>query len=285
MKRRAILVISVALAIAAIGCGKKEKETNKIQVVKAQTGLVMRQAPDLNSPKVTLVPYGEEVEVVEEQASAVEINSVSGKWKKVTWKENTAWVFGGFLKEKEINSPDIAIERYYKMGITLEELLKQYKEHQNDQAKFDKLVKNDLLENYKSIMTGSELATWTSAINEGSMFSGYFAEIYSGLSATKIVSKKEEKINEDELRVSLTVKEEEPYNLEFGPDLKSIIKTYNVKNITQDEFNKKTAGKNDTELHFTIHRNVEQTFTMKLMKGSWYITKIDRKVIDSEILF
>jgi len=287
MKKGTIIILAAALAIAITGCGKKEKEKEikKTLMVKAQAGLVMRQAPDSNSPKVTLVPYGEDVEVIEEQAAAVEISGISGKWTKVTWNGNTAWVFGGFLKEREINTPDSAIDRYYKMGTTLEGLLKQYKQFENDQAKFDKLVKNDLLENYKSIMTGPELATWTSAINGGSMFSGYFAEIYSGLSATKTVSKKEEKIKDDELKIVLTIKEEEPYNLEFGPDLKTIVKTYNVKNITQADFDKKIAGINDTELRFTTRTNAEQTFNMQLIKGSWYIKKIERKLIDSEIIF
>ena len=113
MKRVTIIILAAALAIAVTGCGKKEKEqeAKKTLIVKAQGGLVMRQAPDPNSPKVTLIPYGEDVEVIEEQGAAVEIGGVSGKWTKVTWNGNTAWVFGGFLKEREINTPDSAIDR------------------------------------------------------------------------------------------------------------------------------------------------------------------------------
>lgn len=285
MKKISILILSAALAIAITGCGKKEIEAKKTLIVKAQSGLVMRQAPDTGSAKVSLIPYGEEVEVIEEQGSSVEISGVSGKWTKVAWKGNSAWVFGGFLKEKEINSPDSAIDRYYRMGNTLQELVKQYEKFQDDQVKFDKLVKTELIENYKSIMTGPELKVWTGAVNEGSVFSGYFAQIYSGLSNTEIVSRKEEKIKDDELKIIAIVKEEEPYNLEFSPDLKTIVKTYNVKNITQADFDKKIAGIDDTELQFTIKTNAEQTFSMVLIKGSWYIKKINRKVIDSEIVF
>lgn len=285
MKTKFILVLSVALTIAITGCGKKEQETKKILIVKAQGGLVMRQAPDPGSPKVTLVPYGDEVEVIEEQATAVVISGVSGKWTKVTWNGNTAWVFGGFLKEREINSPDSAIDKYYKMENTLYELIKKYKHTENDIDKYNSLVKNDLIENYKAIMTGAELTLWINSIKEGSLNSGYFAQMYNGLSKTQIISKKEEKTKEDELKIVLKIKDEDPYNLEFAPDLKTVVEKYKVKNITQAEFDKKTAGVDDTELRFTIRSNAEQTFILQLIKGSWYIKNADRKLIDSEIVF
>lgn len=285
MKTKFILVLSVALTIAITGCGKKEQETKKTVIVKAQGGLVMRQAPDPGSPKVTLVPYGDEVEVIEEQATAVVISGVSGKWTKVTWNGNTAWVFGGFLKEREINSPDSAIDKYYKMENTLYELIKKYKHTENDIDKYNSLVKNDLIENYKAIMTGAELTLWINSIKEGSLNSGYFAQMYNGLSKTQIISKKEEKTKEDELKIVLKIKDEDPYNLEFAPDLKTVVEKYKVKNITQAEFDKKTAGVDDTELRFTIRSNAEQTFILQLIKGSWYIKNADRKLIDSEIVF
>ncbi|GEM_PF-2802146 len=285
MRRETIIILAAALAIATTGCGKKEQEAKKTLIVKAQNGLVMRQSPDPNSPKVTLVPYGDEVEVIEEQSAAVDINGVSGKWTKATWNGNTAWVFGGFLKEREINTPDSAIDKYYKMENTLYDLIKKYKHTENDIDKYNTLVKNDLIDNYKAIMTGPELTLWINSIKEGSLNSGYFAQMYNGLSKTQIVSKKEEKLKDDELKLVLTVKEEEPYNLEFAPDLKTVVEKYKVKNITQADFDKKTAGVDDTELRFTIRSNVEQQFTMQLIKGSWYIKKIDRKLIDSEIVF
>lgn len=285
MKTKFILVLSVALTIAITGCGKKEQETKKTVIVKAQGGLVMRQAPDPGSPKVTLVPYGDEVEVIEEQATAVVISGVSGKWTKVTWNGNTAWVFGGFLKERETNSPDSAIDKYYKMENTLYELIKKYKHTENDIDKYNSLVKNDLIENYKAIMTGAELTLWINSIKEGSLNSGYFAQMYNGLSKTQIISKKEEKTKEDELKIVLKIKDEDPYNLEFAPDLKTVVEKYKVKNITQAEFDKKTAGVDDTELRFTIRSNAEQTFILQLIKGSWYIKNADRKLIDSEIVF
>ena len=285
MKTKFILVLSVALTIAITGCGKKEQETKKTLIVKAQGGLVMRQAPDPGSPKVTLVPYGDEVEVIDEQATAVVISGVSGKWTKVTWNGNTAWVFGGFLKERETNSPDSAIDKYYKMENTLYELIKKYKHTENDIDKYNSLVKNDLIENYKAIMTGAELTLWINSIKEGSLNSGYFAQMYNGLSKTQIISKKEEKTKEDELKIVLKIKDEDPYNLEFAPDLKTVVEKYKVKNITQAEFDKKTAGVDDTELRFTIRSNAEQTFILQLIKGSWYIKNADRKLIDSEIVF
>jgi hypothetical protein len=147
-------------------------------------------------------------------------------------------------------------------------------------------VKNDLIENYKAIMTGAELTLWINSIKEGSLNSGYFAQMYNGLSKTQIISKKEEKTKEDELKIVLKIKDEDPYNLEFAPDLKTVVEKYKVKNITQAEFDKKTAGVDEIlNYRFTIRSNAEQTFILQLIKGSWYIKNADRKLIDSEIVF
>jgi hypothetical protein len=67
----------------------------------AKGGLVMRETPDTSGKKIGLIPMDEEVTLLEEKGEAVTIAGKKGKWSKVTWKDKTGWVFGGFLKKDE----------------------------------------------------------------------------------------------------------------------------------------------------------------------------------------
>jgi len=67
--------------------------------VTANAGLKLREQPDQNAKQVTLIPYGAEIKFLEEQGDPVTIAGKTGKWTKVSWKENTGWAFGGFLSE------------------------------------------------------------------------------------------------------------------------------------------------------------------------------------------
>jgi len=67
----------------------------------AKAGLVMRETPDTAGKKITLIPLDEEVTLLEEKNDTVTIAGKTGKWSKITWKDKTGWVFGGFLKKDE----------------------------------------------------------------------------------------------------------------------------------------------------------------------------------------
>lgn len=67
----------------------------------AKAGLVMRETPDTSGKKIALIPLDDEVTLLEEKGESVTIAGKSGKWSKVTWKDKTGWVFGGFLKKDE----------------------------------------------------------------------------------------------------------------------------------------------------------------------------------------
>jgi len=71
--------------------------------VTADVGLRMREAPDLNSKKITTIPYNEEVIFLEETGDKFTISGVTGKWTKVKWEDKTGWVFGGFLSKTNPN--------------------------------------------------------------------------------------------------------------------------------------------------------------------------------------
>jgi hypothetical protein len=67
----------------------------------AKAGLVLRETPDTSGKKIGLIPLDDEVTLLEEKGEPVTIAGKTGKWSKVTWKDKTGWVFGGFLKTDE----------------------------------------------------------------------------------------------------------------------------------------------------------------------------------------
>jgi len=80
----------------------KQKNTiNSIMIVDTKVGLVMRKEPSTSSKKIIIIPYGDEVKVIERQLASETINGITSNWIKVNWKKYTAWVFGGYLKEKD----------------------------------------------------------------------------------------------------------------------------------------------------------------------------------------
>ena len=72
-----------------------------LRYASAKAGLVMRETPDTSGKKIALIPMDEEVTLLEEKGESVTIAGKTGKWSKVTWKDKTGWVFGGFLKKDE----------------------------------------------------------------------------------------------------------------------------------------------------------------------------------------
>lgn len=105
MKR---LLVFIIIAAALIGCKKKEDssatDTSK-QYVISQNGINLRDKPDTTATSLTVIPYGEMVTVKEKSSEEKTINSVKGFWNKVSWKDKTGWVFGGFIRPKAKNEP------------------------------------------------------------------------------------------------------------------------------------------------------------------------------------
>lgn len=101
----AILIISVSLFIQ---CGKSDKSGELTKTVKTETryisangGLKLRDKPDTKGKVLGIIPDGAKVVLLEETGKAMTISGATGKWSNVKWVDETGWVFGGFLSEKE----------------------------------------------------------------------------------------------------------------------------------------------------------------------------------------
>ncbi len=90
--------------------------------VTAESGLRMRENPDLNAGTIVTIPYNEEVILLEEKGDAIVISGATGKWSRVKWKDKTGWVFGGFLgksKNNNLTESDIEGEWFGDDGILM----------------------------------------------------------------------------------------------------------------------------------------------------------------------
>jgi cell division protein YceG involved in septum cleavage len=65
--------------------------------IAAKSGLLLRKSPNLNSEKVTIIPFMEEVKVLEKKENVEIIDDVKAKWFKVKYRKSEAWLFSGYL--------------------------------------------------------------------------------------------------------------------------------------------------------------------------------------------
>ncbi len=72
---------------------------NNVKYVNAQSGLRLRENPDIESKIILIIPFSGQVVVIEEKKEIVNFENINGKWTKVKYKNIEGWVFGGFLGE------------------------------------------------------------------------------------------------------------------------------------------------------------------------------------------
>jgi hypothetical protein len=67
------------------------------RVVPAE-GLNLRSKPSTKGAIIALIPFADEVSVIEESGAEETLVGRSGRWTKVSWNGKTGWVFGGLLR-------------------------------------------------------------------------------------------------------------------------------------------------------------------------------------------
>jgi len=114
MKRYFILLINLTF-ISQLGIAQNYQPNDSLYVW-AVSGLNMRTTPDLKSRKIVTIPYGNQVRIIEtaKDSSMLEVvlqketssNNktipailIKGSWCKVQYKNNTGYVFDGFLSK------------------------------------------------------------------------------------------------------------------------------------------------------------------------------------------
>ncbi len=77
--------------------------------ISANSGLRMRDKPNLSGKKLDVIPYGDRVNWLAENDEIVYLAGTNGKWTKVKWGETTGWVYGGFLSGLNPEKSEAAI--------------------------------------------------------------------------------------------------------------------------------------------------------------------------------
>jgi uncharacterized protein YgiM (DUF1202 family) len=74
--------------------------------INAYSGLNMRESPGLDGEVILSIPYNSEVEVISTRDEVLEIDSKTGVWVRITYKNQIGWVFSGYLMEEpmEVNT-------------------------------------------------------------------------------------------------------------------------------------------------------------------------------------
>ena len=82
----------------------------EMRYVNADAGLMMRKGPGIDQEKITLVPFGGIVKVIEvDKSSPQRIDGRFAEWFRVTWKTHAGWMFGGYLADPVIDFPEDVI--------------------------------------------------------------------------------------------------------------------------------------------------------------------------------
>ena len=97
-----LLLAIVLLSILGSGCGgngddQTAAEQANLRYVTASSGLVLRSNPDRNAERLTAIPAGHAVQLIEEKPEEVNINGTTGHWCYVRFGEQQGWVFGAYL--------------------------------------------------------------------------------------------------------------------------------------------------------------------------------------------
>ncbi|MBD3272618.1 MAG: SH3 domain-containing protein [Elusimicrobia bacterium] len=99
------LILSVLALLLYIVLINARAEGKKY--VTAESGLILREAPDRKSNKIITIPYNAEVTINQYAQKPITVEDITADWVKIMYYSYTGWVFDGFLsaeKQKHILS-------------------------------------------------------------------------------------------------------------------------------------------------------------------------------------
>lgn len=93
----------------------------------SENGIILRENHNRKSKKIDAIPWGTEIELLDENGPFEIINETCGYWIKVKFGEKTGWIFGGYVAKKIgndyvrlTNNIDVFIEMGFNLGIEWE---------------------------------------------------------------------------------------------------------------------------------------------------------------------
>jgi hypothetical protein len=89
---------------------------NEPRWITADVGLRLRSGPGADFDTLVVIPYAEEVKLLQSKSEVLTIDGVQGEWGKVQWKNSEGWVFTGYLSKEEITKLPEFTERFVWKG-------------------------------------------------------------------------------------------------------------------------------------------------------------------------
>lgn len=91
------LSVLFMLLVSIMFTGLAESQAAGAKYVASKSGLNLRANPDKASKVITLIPFGEKIDVIKDQGKEIFMDGRYGKWMNVKYADKTGWVFSGFL--------------------------------------------------------------------------------------------------------------------------------------------------------------------------------------------
>ena len=91
-----VAILLVAL-LASFSCSDEKSDNGILMYGGAPSGLIIREKPSTDGVRKGIVPFGMQVEVLEQQEQNLTIQGKSGRWSRIRYQGTEGWVFGGFL--------------------------------------------------------------------------------------------------------------------------------------------------------------------------------------------
>ncbi|MCB1160778.1 MAG: SH3 domain-containing protein [Leptospiraceae bacterium] len=110
-----IILVSIFIFVSLFSTNCKESKSidsrttssdnqTVFKYVTPKSGLIMRSKPSTSGKKLGLIPFKSKVKIIEESKEVLTISGATGRWTKVNYNKQDAWVFGGFLGDEPSDS-------------------------------------------------------------------------------------------------------------------------------------------------------------------------------------
>ncbi|MCC5815223.1 MAG: SH3 domain-containing protein [Leptospira sp.] len=86
--------------------GGEKVEVIGVRYVNARVGLRMRQGPSTDTAVVSNIPFNAKVNLIQVTDKEETISGREARWKKIEFKGNLGYVFGGFLSESKVTESE-----------------------------------------------------------------------------------------------------------------------------------------------------------------------------------
>jgi hypothetical protein len=106
-----------------------EIDQSKDKYIAAKSGLNLRSGPGKSSKVIIAVPFGEKVTLENSESDEIFLDGVYGRWVNVKYKNNTGWIFSGFLCDFEPDTIIKPVADFYRNEYRKHKILSKFKEY------------------------------------------------------------------------------------------------------------------------------------------------------------